>query len=274
LLLLLAAAALACADDAAPATPLPPAPPAAPPPPVTAVRLRELVLRSLPSPFYRFEYDETGRVTFVDYASGLHTYDFQYLGDRILEVQSLTVRFVPGRLSYFYNESGKISVVTYADGTDALVARISLTYKDERLVRLERERLIDGIFQLEKRMSFAYDPDGNLAELTDERLPVGIQTEVTLIDRFERYDGGINVDDFSLIHNEFFEHLVLLPGVRLQRNNPGLVTRSGTGNHFQVAYTYTYDDQHRPVTRRGDFVWLTGAEAGRRVQIEAFFSYE
>lgn len=263
--LVLIAAALACAGDLAP-TP--------PPPPVADVRLGEIVIPNLPAPFYRFEYDPTGRITFINYASNLHTYDVHYEGNRISEMDATTLHFVRERLAYVYDETGKVGMITYADSDNVVYVRIHLTYAGERLVMLERERRVDGGFGVDKRMSFVYAVDGNLAELTDQRLPFPDQTEATLVDRFEQYDAGINVDGFRLIHNEFFDHLVLLPGVRLQRGNPTKVTRSGSGPNYHIEYTYTYDGDNRPLTKHGEATILNGTSAGERFETNATFSYE
>ena len=95
----------------------------------------------------------------------------------------------------------------------------------------------------------------------------------TFVQRFEAYDEGINVDGFALLHTEFFDHVVFLPGVQLQRNNPTAVTWSDDGAQYHVDYTYTYDGENRPLIQRGDFVWLTGPEAGRRFQLTSTYSY-
>lgn len=262
---LIAAAALSCGGDLAPTMP-------PPPPPVADVRLKEIVIPSLPSPFYRFEYDATGKITFASFASDLRRYDIHYDGNRLREVEAIGLR--PERLTYFYDDAGKVSTVTYTDGTGTVYVRIHLTYAGERLVMLERERRVEGGFQLDKRMSFVYAVDGNLAELTDQRLPFPGQTEVTLVDRFEQYDAGINVDGFSLIHSEFFDHLVLLPGVRLQLGNPAAVTRSGSDLDYHIEYAYTYDGANRPRSKHGTGVILSGTSAGQRFETNATFSYE
>src|SRR5512133_659653 len=63
-----AAAAMACSDPQAPPS-TDPAPPPAP------VLLRDIVIPNLPSPFYHFEYDGSGRITGASYASDLLAYD-------------------------------------------------------------------------------------------------------------------------------------------------------------------------------------------------------
>ena len=123
-------------------------------------------------------------------------------------------------------------------------------------------------------MSLSYYPNGNLLEITEYRPAIdGLQTEATTVDRFEQYDDKINVDGFSLIHDDFFDHLVLLPGVQLQTGNPAKQTRTGDGTNFTVTYSYLYDDKNRPLTKTGDLTLLNGADAGRRIQTSTVFSY-
>jgi hypothetical protein len=211
-------------------------------------------------------------VTGASFASGLVTYEVQYEADRITRMQGILQS--NERLTCGYDASGKARTVTYTNSAGIVYVRIHLSYNGERLVTLERERLSEGRFQPDKRMSFAYDVAGNLSELIDERLPIAGQAGRTFVDRFERYDAGINVDGFSLIHNEFFDHLVLLPGVRLQAGNPAGVTRSGDGLNYHVEYIYEYDRSGRPVGKRGDVILLNGADAGRRLQTSATYSYQ
>jgi hypothetical protein len=257
-----------------PTPPEPPSPPSSPPPPfpIADIRLSEIVISSLPAPYYRFAYDSSGRIREVSFASGLVTYEIEYDGNRMAGLQSDVLS--RDRLAYVYDATGKVTMVAYIDGAGVVFVRVHLAYVGDRRVRLERERLHEGRFQSDKRMSFAYDVSGNLSELTDERLSFPGQTEAMVVDRFERYDTGINVDDFSLIHNEFFDHLVLLPGVQFQVGNPGGVTRSGSGLNYHIEYMYTYDDAQRPLTVRGEGTILNGAGAGSRFQRNATFSYQ
>ena len=266
---LLAAAALACGSDPGPVEPgAPPPPPARPP---DGVQLAVIEIPLLPSPYYRFEYDSAGRVSAASFASDLRTYEVQYSNNRISRMVS--TRFSREELVYSYDASGKVSAVTYNDTFGVDYVRVHLSYAGERLHKLERERRIGDIFLADKRMTFVYDSPGNLTELTDERLAFPGQTEATFIDRFEQYDGKINVDGFSLIHNEFFDHLVLLPGVHLQVGNPSGVTRSGSGINYHIDYTYTYDSANRPITKHGEGILLAGTGAGDRFETNATFSY-
>ncbi|HET6993669.1 MAG TPA: hypothetical protein VFI06_01745, partial [Chitinophagaceae bacterium] len=71
---------------------------------------------------------------------------------------------------------------------------------------------------------------------------------------------------------DFFDHLFLLPGVQLQKNNPRRIVRTGDIT-FNLDYTYTYNENGAPLTRSGDFVWTSGANAGQHVLLSAVFSY-
>jgi hypothetical protein len=147
-------------------------------------------------------------------------------------------------------------------------------YAGAQLIGLERQRLHDGSFLVDKTMTFSYYADGNLELLTEHRPAiVGFQPETTTFDHFEQYDDRINVDGFTLLHNDFFDHLVFLPGVQLQNGNPGRVTHTGDGTNYRVDNVYAYDDQDRPLTSTGDLVILNGADAGRHFQTQSQFTY-
>ena len=138
---------------------------------------------------------------------------------------------------------------------------------------MERSRRVDGGFIIDKTMALTYDADGNLFELTEHRPAIaGFQDDVTFVDRYEQYDRGRNVDGFDLLHDDFFDHLVLLPGVQLQKNNPGRQTHTGDGQTYTVDYTYIYDGD-RPVTKLGELTYTNGANAGQRFQTRSDFSY-
>ena len=178
------------------------------------------------------------------------------------------------RLKYAYDESGRVSAIRFVEATGRIVGALIFSYEGAKLTGIERVRLFDSGFITDKTMSLSYYPDGNLLELTEHHPPIdGQQTEATTVDRFEQYDDKINVDGFGLIHSEFFEHLVLLPGVRLQRSNPRRQIHSGDGINFSVDYDYRYDEENRPLTKTGEVIVTNGANAGQRFQTHALFSY-
>jgi hypothetical protein len=258
------AAFSACSDDAAIT---------APPPPPTGVLLKDIVIPRLPSPYYHFEYDGQGKVSSVSFASGLTTYEVSYANERITELTNNTI-VNHDRLVYVYDDGGRVTAIRETDPNGVVFTALFLTYTGDKLTELERDRRVTGGFIIDKTMTFSYYPDGNLQELTEHRPAIdGVQPESTIRDRFEQYDEGINVDAFGLIHDDFFDHLVLLPGVQLQKSNPRRVTRTGDADNYTVDFSYTYGAQNRPLTTRGDLIFTTGPHAGEHFEVGSVFSY-
>jgi hypothetical protein len=150
---------------------------------------------------------------------------------------------------------------------------VVFTYDGQKLIGLERERRVNGGFVIDKTMTLSYYPDGNLRELAQHRPAIaGFQDEQRYADLFEQYDTGINVDGFELLHDDFFDHLVLLP-VQLQKSNSRRVTRTGDGQNYVAEYTYTYDGSNRPLTRSGLVTFTNGTNVGRQFQTSSVLSY-
>src|SRR6266513_2575277 len=145
----------------------PPSPPP-PPPPSAAVLLEDIVIATLPAPYYHFEYDPGGRIAVVSFASGLTNYNVTYAGGRIAELQN-NILVNHDRLLYGYDDSGRVAVVREVDDTGATFTLVVLSYDGHKLIGLERDRRVDGGFIIDKTMSMAYDSDGNLQVLTELR---------------------------------------------------------------------------------------------------------
>ncbi|HEU4996555.1 MAG TPA: hypothetical protein VFT29_17180 [Gemmatimonadaceae bacterium] len=243
-----------------------------PPPPQDPVLLKDVVIDHLPAPFYHFDYDAAGRVRAVSFASDLRQYDITYSGDRISELTN-NVPVNHDRLQYIYDDAGRVGIVLYVNSTGTFT-HVVFTYDGPKLIKVERDRRVDGGFIIDKTMTIAYDADGNLHRLSVHRPAIeGVQDETTTVDTYEQYDTGINVDGFALIHDEFIDHLVLLPGVQLQRANPRRETRTGDGLNYVVDYTYSYDDRNRPQTKTGALLIQNGQQAGQTIQTLSQFTY-
>jgi hypothetical protein len=139
---------------------------------------------------------------------------------------------------------------------------------------MEWEQKIENMgFALHRTVDFSYHPDGNLAELSDQRHAIpGIQTANLILESFENYDQKKNVDGFTLLHRPD-EHLVLLPNVVLQKNNPGKIIRSGDGIHYEISYTYQYNSSQTPVSKNGDMLFTNGPDAGKHFESNVSFTY-
>jgi hypothetical protein len=255
------AAVLACSDSQGPGG-------GNRPPPVP---LKDIVVSHLPAPYYHFEYDSAGRISRVSFASGFLIYDVSYTNGRIAELHNNTAGNAD-RLEYVY-DAGRVATVNYVDPTGTVFARVRLTYTGDKLTRLDRERKLQPGFTIEKTLSFSYDTAGNLQEIVDHRPAVNGQEATTTVDRFEQYDGNVNVDGFGLIHNDFFDHVVLLPDVQLQQGNPARETFTGGSVNYRFDYTYTYDEQKRPRTKGGTATILTGPDSGQVIPLSTVFSY-
>lgn len=248
-----------------------PVPP--PPPPPQKVLIKDVVLDRLPSPYYHFEYNTAGKVSFVSFASDFFRYDVVYDGDRISEMRN-NILVNKDRLQYYYDSEGRVNLVTYADLTGLVFTRINLTYDGPKLIRLEREKKVNTDFVVDKIVAMTYYADGNLQDLTVHYAAVFGQPEITFNDRYEQYDNKINAEGFGLLKkDEFFDHFVFLPGVQLQKNNPGKETRTGNVDNYKVDYTYTYDNRGAPLTRNGDFVYTSGTSTGQKFQFGATYTY-
>lgn len=246
-----------------------------PPPPPAKVLLKDVQVDRLPSPYYHFDYDAAGTITRVSFASGLTSYGVSYLGGRIRELQNNALGN-GDRIVYAYDSDGRVAGVRYVNASGATFTVVVYTYDGDKLTEVERSRAVPGGFIIDKTMSLSYWPDGNLRELAEHRPAIdGVQGESNGVVAFEQYDTGLNVDGFGLIHDDFFDHFVLLPAVQLQKNNPGRETRTGDGLTYVVDYTYQYDDAKRPVTKRGDLLITggSGEDVGRRIQIGSAFTY-
>src|SRR5262245_9059285 len=250
-------------------------PPLLPPDPMTpVVLLKDIVIPNLPSPYYHFEYTANGKIAFASFASELTRYDFAYDGDRISEMRN-NILVNKDRLQYSYDNAGRVLFIQYLDSTGAFFAESFFTYDGQKLIKAERfhKREPGPGTVIDRTMTMTYNADGNLSELTDHRPAINGQNESTVIDRFEQYDNKINVDGFGRLHPDFFEHLFILPGVQLQKNNPGRETRTGDGINYQVGYTYTYNDRNAPLTKKGEVILTNGPNAGQRFQTNSIFSY-
>jgi hypothetical protein len=245
------------------------------PPPPPPVLLKDVVIARLPSPFYHFAYDASGRVTDVSYASGLDDFGVTYVGAKIKELTNTGGIGNRDRMVYAYDDAGRVGGVRYVDVNGVTTTVNVYTYDGDKLIGVERSRRVPGGLIIDKTMAFTYYPDGKLDSITEHRPAIdNLQLEGSNVTRFEQYDAGINVDGFSLIHDDFFDHLVLLPGVVIQKNNPRRETRTGDGLTYVVDYTYDYDtDGKLPLTKSGDLVITGGGTVGSHVATSSVFTY-
>lgn len=236
--------------------------------------LKSIVYQSLPSPYYAFEYDANRKVNKAAFASDAFSYNLFYQDSKLVEMKSVTAS-TKISTTYQYDNAGRIAFVKMSseDG-NTVFKRGFLTYDNQnRLTEIEWEISATPGFVLQRTLSFFYHPDGNIAERRDHRHFIeGKQPEALYIERYEQYDDKVNVDGFSLLH-ETSEHLVLFPGIQLQRNNPGKVIRTGDGLNYEITYTYSTNTYKQPLQRTGSMLFTNGPDAGKTFQLNASYTY-
>ncbi len=237
------------------------------------IKLKDITWQHLPSPYYYFEYSDSGFINNASYSSFALSYDVYYTGSRIRETKNL-VGAHKDRIQYTYDQN-LVTVIKYINEAGIIYKRCFLTYNGSRqITRMEWELKIENLgYVMHRTVDFSYYPDGNLSELKDQRHAIqGIQTANLIQERFENYDQKKNVDGFTLLHRPD-EHLVLLPSVVLQKNNPGKVIRSGDGIHYEISYIYQYNSSQTPVSKKGDMLFTSGPDAGNHFENNVGFTY-
>jgi hypothetical protein len=236
------------------------------------VKLKDVTVPHLPDPFYHFEYDNNGKLALTSFASGLFIYKVNYDNDRITEM----INTVPGSsdtLRFLYDDFGRINLINYYNRTGGIYRKVYLTYEGALLVKLKRDVRFDENFVTSKTITLDYFTDGNLSEMNVNYPAVDGSEEQDLHYHFDNYDAKINVDAFDLLHTDFFDQLFFIPGIQLQKNNPGKETLNSANVNYEVNYTYTYTDKGTPLTKTGDFHYTTGDDAGKHIQTNSFYSY-
>jgi len=243
-------------------------------PPVAPVFLKDIVIENVPSPYYHFEYNAAGKISRTSFAAGFLDYNVEYNNDKIAGLQN-TGAGDSNHLQYSYDNEGRVTMITYENLGGTVYIKVHLTYDGRKLIKLERERLLAADFILNKALTFSYYPDGNLKDLEYffPATPINGQIEQRYTDHFEQYDNKINVDAFDLLHSEFFDHFILLPGVVLQKNNPAKITRTGDGDNSETKYVYNYNDKNLPLSRTGELKFLSGTNAGQVFSVSSVFTY-
>lgn len=270
---LLAAAMIffSCKKDKDPGSPGAPAtPPVVMPPVASAPLLREITVPGVAAPYF-FEYDAAKRIKSVIVASGIRIYAVSYSNQRIAGIRNNTM-VNKDSLHYVYDNAGRVATVIYINEAGSIFRRAFFTYNGQQLVKIEWEVNNGGGATIARVMEMLYHPDGNLLEIRDNKGPQWSALPGDYLTRFEKYDNKVNVDGFALIH-ENIDHLLLLPGVQWQKNNPARVTRRGAGLNTIADYTYTYNAANAPLSRSGTVTITSGQNAGQSFPTNTVYSY-
>jgi hypothetical protein len=242
--------------------------------PAKHILLKDITIPHLPSPYYHFEYNTDSLVTKADFASGYTIYDVLYNGTKISEMRN-NIIVNHDTLRYSYDNAGKVTLIKFINQTNVVYRHAFFTYNGNLIKEIEWDRKQpDGSFFIDRTLSFSFYPDGNVKTITDHRPPTAGVDDYISVTTFEQYDDKINVDDFSLVHDGIHDHLFLLQGFRVQKNNPRKEMLSVNGTDlYTIDYTYTYNDDNTPSDKAGDLLYLSGQFAGQRFQTNSFYTY-
>jgi len=250
-----------------------PVKPPAPPPGATSLKVKDITEQNLPSPYYHFEYDDSGKIVLLNYQSGLRIYDIKYDGENIVSMENAINPGINIKLEYVY-VNGLFVGIKVKNGNGEVIENCIVSYNpSHQLQEIEWDISVgNGDFLIEQTLTYHYYPDGNLMEVVTHNYPIAPQTEAIYTERFENYDDHANADGFSLANNSTHEP-ILLPGTKIQLNNPRRIIHSGDGINFEINYTYTYDSKGRPVIKAGNGSITNGPDAGRQFETQSTFSY-
>lgn len=260
----------ACRKDHTP----PPAVPSTPPP-ARKVLLKDIVIPNLPSPYYHFEYNTDSLAGKVDFASGYSMYDVIYKGTAIAEMRN-NIIVNHDTLRYLYDNAGKVFMIIFINQSNVVYRHVSFMYDGNLVKKIDFDHKEGNVgFLIDRNLTFTYYADGNVRMITDHQPAHEGSPETTGIRQFEQYDNGVNVDDFSLIHQTYQDHLFLFQGFRLQKNNPRKeIFSAGPGYlAYTEDYTYTYNSDGTPAVKSGSLLFTAGSDSGKRFQTTTNYTY-
>jgi hypothetical protein len=224
------------------------------------VRLTRVDIANLPSPYYRFTYNDSGYATTIHFASGFFQYELQYGNKRLKRMTNI----VNGDfLAYTYRDGNVTDVDEYMGSNGERFGHYDLAYDaSHRLTTLEYARFDNnGDSIAERRFNFNYHSSGNLAWYKSYWRDNAGQLAWVSTTSFDDYDNGMNVDDFGL-YKEFFEHFLYLPAVKLLKNNPRSSHVIGVNNDYEITYSFSYNNK-LPLTKTTTMRQTRGSEAGQ-----------
>jgi hypothetical protein len=243
-------------------------------PPVKHILLKDITIPNLPSPYYHFEYNADSLVTSANFASGFTIYDVLYNGNKIREMRN-NIFVNHDTLRYVYDDAGKLVMIKFINEANVVYRHVFFAYVGNQIKEIEWDRKEGNVgFLIDRTLSFTFHPDGNVKTITEHRPATTGVPDYISIRTLEQYDDKINVDDFGLIHDGIHDHLFLLQGFRLQKNNPKKEKLSVNGTDlYTIDYTYTYNNDQTPSNKSGDFLYLSGQQAGQRFHTNSFYTY-
>lgn len=234
-------------------------------------RLKTLVAQGLPSPYFSFQYNDSGYVTAASFSSGFHEYLLEYQNSRLYKM----VNTKSGDTLFYQYTAGRVTAVMQYTELNTKTASYKMQY--DQYGRLESmfwfdfntANPLDSVAT--RKVLLQYHMDGNLAKKDEYYAGASGALEWTGSEEYQDYGAERNVDGFTLLKDSFDE-FVFLPQVKLQRNNPGLVVSKGVHNDSKIDYQYS-SVNGLPIEKKGRMEFTRGADAGKVFNFVNRFEY-
>lgn len=176
-------------------------------------------------------------------------------------------------LVYEYTR-GRVSSIREIRPDNSVVWHYTFEYKSNTQVSEIRYYLANksgADSLLHRKIHFLYFPNGNLDRYIDYVNLSGQKLEWVQTVAYSNYDQGKNVDGFRLF-KQFFDHVLYLPGVQFQKNNPWKVLITGHTNDYVVNDTWTYENE-LPVHKQSNIKQTKGNGPTGNIISNTTFSY-
>jgi hypothetical protein len=236
------------------------------------VKVKDVNIERLPSPFFHFEYDPFGLAKRIDFASGFYVYDLKYDDRKLLKMTNIINN---NTLEYTWT-ADKVTDIRERRTSGVQLWHYVFMYNADNQVREIRwyqmgPNANDSL--LARKVVLAYGSDGNLSRYDDYRNSSGTPgpVEWSHAEEFSNFDDGVNVDDIGIM-KDFFDHVLFLPNIRFQVNNPQNVRYTSVQNDYDISYDWTYNNK-LPVSKRTTFLQTRGTDAGRTIVGSTNYSY-
>ncbi|ULQ51992.1 hypothetical protein [Flavihumibacter fluvii] len=238
---------------------------------VENILLKDIVRNRLPSPFYHFSYSDDSVVSEISFANNMDVYRLHYENKRLDQMLNIKNG---NRLEYTYT-GDRVSMITEFTGRTGF-KRYECYFDyipDNLLAQVQWFRFIDNgtVRKPYRKLMFTYYADGNLAGTDDFFAAANGEMQWHTHIQYKDYDDGINVDDFTLVKN-FFEPLLFLPAIKLQKNNAATEILTTIKNDFIITYHYQYLNG-LPVSQEGTMTQTRGLDSGKSSNFTSSFSY-
>src|SRR5258705_5676948 len=133
-----------------------------PNPPAKHVLLKDVIIPSLPSPYYHFEYNTDSLASKVDFASGFSIYDVIYTGNKIGEMRN-NIIVNHDTLRYSYDSAGKLTLIKFINESNIVYRLVFFTYNGDLIENIEWNIKEGNVgYYIDRTARFTFYHDSNL----------------------------------------------------------------------------------------------------------------